>query len=159
MSFAATVIVLAIVWAAVTGGLSAPNILLGAVVAALALILLRDRFRSRGGAGRALRMVSLGFLFLRELVLSAISVAAWTLRPDAATAMAPAIIAFPLSVKRDIEITLLANLITLTPGTLTIDVSADKTHLYVHALHCPDPAALKRQIAEGFERKIIEAFR
>jgi multicomponent Na+:H+ antiporter subunit E len=158
MSFAATVAVLAIVWAVVTGGLTLPNLVLGAVIGALVLIVLRDRFRSRGRFGRVLRMVSLGLLFLKELLLSAISVAAWTLRPNAATAMSPAIIAFPLTVKRDLEITLLANLITLTPGTLTIDVSEDKSLLYVHALDCKDPAALKRQIADGFERKIMEAF-
>lgn len=159
MSFAATVIVLAVVWVAVTGVLSLPNLVLGAVIAALTLMLLRDRFRSRGRIGRALRILSLGLLFLRELMLSAISVATWVLRPNAATAMSPAIIAFPLTVKRDFEITLLANLITLTPGTLTIDVSDDRKLLYVHALDCRDPAALKSEIADGFERKIIEAFR
>jgi multicomponent Na+:H+ antiporter subunit E len=159
MSFAATVIVLAIIWAAITGGLTLPNIILGAAVAALALIFLRDRFRSKGGVGRALRLLSLGLFFLRELILSAISVAGWVLRPNAAAAMSPAIIAFPLTVTRDLEITLLANLITLTPGTLSIDVSADRKTLYVHALDCRDPAALSQQIADGFERKIIEAFR
>jgi multicomponent Na+:H+ antiporter subunit E len=159
MSFAATVIGLAIVWAAVTGALTLPNIVLGAVVAAVSLMLLRDRFRSRGGVGRALRMLSLGLFFLREVLLSAISVAAWVVRPNAATAMSPRIIAFPLTVTRDVEITLLANLITLTPGTLSIDVSDDRRTLYVHALDCRDPASLKKQIADGFERKIIEAFR
>lgn len=158
MSFAATVAILAIVWAAVTGALTLPNLVLGTVIGALVLIVLRDRFRSRGRVGRALRILSLALLFLKELMLSAISVAIWTLRPNPASTMSPAIIAFPLTVKRDLEITLLANLITLTPGTLTIDVSADKTLLYVHALDCRDPAALKRQIAEGFEKRIIEAF-
>ena len=159
MSFVATVVILAIVWAAVTGALTLPNLVLGAAVAALTLILLRDRFRSRGGFGRALRMISLALFFLREVLLSAISVAGWVLRPNAAKRMAPAIVAFPLTVTRDLEITLLANLITLTPGTLSIDVSSDRTVLYVQALDCRDPDSLKRQIAEGFERKIIEAFR
>ena len=159
MSFAATVVALAVVWAAVTGALTLPNLVLGAVVAALALMLLRDRFRSRGRIGRAFRMLSLGLFFLREVILSAISVAGWVLRPNAATLMSPAIIAVPLTVTRDLEITLLANLITLTPGTLSIDVSEDRTVLYVHALDCRDPASLKKQIADGLERKIIEAFR
>ena len=159
MSFAATVLVLAVIWAAVTGALTLPNLILGAVVAAATLMLLRDRFRSRGRIGRVLRILSLGLLFLRELMLSAINVAGWVLRPNAATTMSPAIIAFPLTVTRDLEIVLLANLITLTPGTLTIDVSDDRKVLYVHALDCRDPTALKKQIADGFERRIIEAFR
>ena len=69
------------------------------------------------------------------------------------------IFAFPLTVDRDFEITLLANLITLTPGTLSVDVSEDRRFLYVHALDCSDPAGTKRDIANGFEKKIMEAFR
>lgn len=159
MSIIATVIVLAVLWAAVTGGLTLPNVLLGALVGAVALFVVRDRVKARGGIGRMLRVASLGLLFLRELILSAVSVALWTLRPNVRATLSPAIIAFPLTVTRDIEITLLANLITLTPGTLTIDVSSDRKLLYVHALDCRDPEALKQQIASGFERKIIEAFR
>jgi multicomponent Na+:H+ antiporter subunit E len=71
----------------------------------------------------------------------------------------PGIIAYPLKVDRDFEITILANLITLTPGTLSVDVSDDRRILYVHAMDASDPEATKRDIAEGFERKIMEAFR
>ena len=71
----------------------------------------------------------------------------------------PGIFAYPLKVDRDFEITLLANLITLTPGTLSVDVSDDRRILYVHALDCSDPDQTRRDIAEGFERKIMEAFR
>ena len=159
MNIAASIVVLSVIWAAASGGLTLPNLLLGVVVAAAALLLIRDRLKSRGGLGRLLRFASLALLFLSELVLSAITVAVWTLRPNVRAGLAPAIIAFPLTVTRDIEITLLANLITLTPGTLSVDVSADHKRLYVHALDCRDPEGLKRQIADGFERKIIEAFR
>jgi multicomponent Na+:H+ antiporter subunit E len=63
-----------------------------------------------------------------------------------------------LTVRDDFQITLLANLITLTPGTLSVDVSADRRTLYVHALHCANPLAIRRDIADGFERRIMEAF-
>ena len=66
--------------------------------------------------------------------------------------------AYRLKVDRNFEITLLANLITLTPGTLSVDVSEDRRTLYVHALDCSDPDRLRRSIADGFERKIREAF-
>lgn len=159
MSFVATAIVLAVVWMAVTGSVTLANLVLGIAIAALALLLLRDRFPAKGGLHRALRLAALGVVFLRELLLSAISVGILTLRPNVRKSISPAIIAFPLTVTRDIEITLLANLITLTPGTLSLDVSPDKKLLYVHALNCESPDALKRSIAEGFERSIIEAFR
>ncbi|MGO8586911.1 Na+/H+ antiporter subunit E, partial [Rhizobium ruizarguesonis] len=71
----------------------------------------------------------------------------------------PGIFAFPLTVTSDFEITLLANLITLTPGTLSFDVSTDRRTLYVHALDCSYPEATKRDIVNCFERKIMEAFR
>ena len=71
----------------------------------------------------------------------------------------PGIFAYPLRVNRDFEITLLANLITLTPGTLSVDVSDDRRILYVHAIDCSDPDRLRQDIAAGFERKIMEAFR
>jgi multicomponent Na+:H+ antiporter subunit E len=71
----------------------------------------------------------------------------------------PGIFAYPLKVDRDFEITLLANLITLTPGTLSVDVSDDRRTLYVHALDCSDPDQTRQDIADGFERKILEAFR
>jgi multicomponent Na+:H+ antiporter subunit E len=71
----------------------------------------------------------------------------------------PGIFAYPLTVDRDFEITLLANLITLTPGTLSVDVSADRKTLFVHAIDCSEPEATRRDIATGFERKIMEAFR
>ncbi|MEO8683865.1 MAG: Na+/H+ antiporter subunit E, partial [Devosia sp.] len=53
---------------------------------------------------------------------------------------------------------LLANLITLTPGTLSIDVSDDRSVLYVHALMLGDRAALLASIASGFERRIKAVF-
>ncbi len=159
MRFAAAIALLAVLWAAVTGAITVANLVLGAVVAAIALWLIRERVGPRKGRGRALRIAALALLFLRELALSAVNVALWTLRPGLRQKLSPAIIAFPLTVDRDLEITLLANLITLTPGTLSVDVSDDRKWLYVHALDCKDPEALKQGIASGFERKILEAFR
>ena len=71
----------------------------------------------------------------------------------------PGIFAYPLKVDRDFEITLLANLITLTPGTLSVDVSDDRRLLFVHAIDCSDADKAVRDIRDGFERKILEAFR
>jgi multicomponent Na+:H+ antiporter subunit E len=159
MSFAAIVVMLALLWTIVTGAFTLPNLLLGALVGALALLLLRHQLAPLRERSRLVRLTSLALFFLRELMLSAVNVALWTVRPNLEKTMSPAIVAFPLSVSRDLEITVLANLITLTPGTLSVDVSDDRKWLYVHALDCKDPEALKQSIASGFERRIIEAFR
>ena len=65
----------------------------------------------------------------------------------------------PLDAKTDAEITLLANVVTLTPGTLSLDVSPDRSTLYVHAMFLESPEALRRDIKEGFEKRILELLR
>lgn len=147
-------VALALAWAAVTGSFTGINLTFGLTVGAFALFLIRGR---AGAYGRVGRVLSLVLLFLRELALSAWRVAVLVARPR--MALKPGIFAFPLTVTSDFEITLLANLITLTPGTLSVDVSEDRRVLYVHALDCSDPVGARRDIAEGFERKIMEAFR
>jgi multicomponent Na+:H+ antiporter subunit E len=74
--------------------------------------------------------------------------------------MHPGVIAVPLDARTDAEITLLANLITLTPGTLSIDVSADRKVLYIHTMDLgDDPVRFRREIKEGFERRLLEVMR
>ncbi|MBB3539789.1 MULTISPECIES: Na+/H+ antiporter subunit E [unclassified Rhizobium] len=150
-------VLLAIAWATVTGSASPHNLLFGFVVAALCLSVVREPYGSRGYLRRSRSIMLLGLLFLKELAISALKVAATVLTPT--MRLQPGIFAFPLTVDRDFEITLLANMITLTPGTLSVDVSDDRKTLYVHALDCSDPEGTKRDIANGFERRILEAFR
>ena len=107
---------------------------------------------------RLKRILSLTIMFFYELMASAVRVALVVIRPDLKKVVRPAIVAVPLTVKSDAEITLLANLITLTPGTLSIDVSPDKSVLYVHALSMDDRDAMIAEIANGFEKKVKEVF-
>lgn len=152
------VIVLALIWAAMSGTFSGLNLLLGAGIGAIAVLLLR-RSLGKGQSLRKVRsVVSLALLFVYELGVSAVRVAIVVLTPDLKSALRPAIIAFPLSVKSDAEITLLANLITLTPGTLSVDVSEDRDLLYVHTLTLDTREALIADIAAGFEAKVREVF-
>lgn len=149
-------LLLALAWVAVTGSFSLLNLLFGFALGALSLWLIREQVGAQSYFGRARRVVGLAALFLYELVISSVRVAWMVIHPR--ISLRPGIIAFPLQVTRDAEITLLANLITLTPGTLSVDVSPDRRFLYIHAVDVPDSEALKRDIASGFERKIIEAF-
>jgi multicomponent Na+:H+ antiporter subunit E len=150
-------LLLAIVWVAITGSASFLNLLFGFVLAAIALSIVRASYGGGLYLGRGRKIVSLLFLFLSELAKSAWAVAVAVMSPR--MDVKPGIFAFPLTVDHDFEITLLANLITLTPGTLSVDVSEDRKILYVHALDCSDPESIRRSIADGFERRILEAFR
>jgi multicomponent Na+:H+ antiporter subunit E len=150
-------VLLALAWTAITGSFTFANIAFGFALGAGSLYLIREETGYLGYFQRAGRVLSLAWLFLIELALSAWRVAVIVLRPK--MDLKPGIFAYPLKVDRDFEITLLANLITLTPGTLSVDVSEDRRTLYVHALDCSNPDDMRRDIAEGFERKIMEAFR
>ena len=149
-------LLMAIVWAAITGSASLHNLIFGFVLSTLALGVIREQINGTGYITRTLRVASLLWLFLVELAKSAWKVAVMVVSPK--LDIKPGIFAYPLTVTRDFEITLLANLITLTPGTLSVDVSDDKKVLYVHAIDCADPEGARRDIADGFERKIREAF-
>ncbi|WP_186390008.1 MULTISPECIES: Na+/H+ antiporter subunit E [unclassified Stappia] len=150
-------ILLALAWGAVTGSFAEVNLLFGFLLGTMALYLIREQ----AGSDRYLRRFWLIFVlamtFVYELVLSAVRVASIVLRPK--IELKPGIIAYPLTVDRDFEITMLANLITLTPGTLSVDVSDDRSTLYIHCIDVPDKQATIDDIKNSFERKILEAFR
>lgn len=146
-------LILALVWAAITNAFTPLNVFAGFIVGSFALGLLRYQFRTKY-FDRGRQMVKLILLFLYELVLSAFRVARDVLRPT--MRFRPGIIAYPLTLDDDVQITLLANLITLTPGTLSVDISTDKSTLYIHAMHAHDPDDVRKSIHQGFERQIKE---
>lgn len=150
-------LLLALGWAAATGNFTVPNLLFGALVGGFCLFLIRGQVGGARFWRRAMRVAALALLFLAELIQSAVRVGLLVLRPR--LELKPALIAFPLAAKSDVEITLLANLITLTPGTLSVDVSADRNFLLIHAIDVTDREALVRSIREGLERKVMEACR
>jgi multicomponent Na+:H+ antiporter subunit E len=158
MSTAFLVVILALIWAGISGNFTGLNLLFGGLIGAVAVLILREALSGPRSSRRIRRVVSLAVLFLYELMVSAVRVALVVIRPDMSKAVRPAIVAVPLTVKSDAEITLLANLITLTPGTLSVDLSADKSVLYVHALCMDDRDAMIADIANGFEKKIREVF-
>ncbi|AYD00156.1 Na+/H+ antiporter subunit E [Neorhizobium sp. NCHU2750] len=147
----------AIIWVAITGSTSIHNLIFGFALSTASLWIVRHEINARGYLRRLGLIFSLTVLFFKELAMSAWKVAVMVASPK--MDLKPGIFAFPLTVDRDFEITLLANLITLTPGTLSVDVSQDRRILYVHAIDCSDIEATKRDIANGFEKKILEAFR
>jgi len=145
---------LAWVWTALTESYTAANFVLGLVLAHVALRLsTTERARIRK-TGPALRFAA---FFLSEVVVSALRVAHDVLTPR--PRMRPAIVAVPLDVRTDGQITLLAILITLTPGTLALDVSPDRRTLLVHAMFAADADRVRHEIKHGFERRILELAR
>ncbi|MGA0287934.1 MAG: Na+/H+ antiporter subunit E [Phycisphaerales bacterium] len=149
--------VLALVWAATTEAFTAGNFAVGMVIGFVLLFGLR-RVIDSGAYFRDLwQIVVLIAFFLWELVLSNLRMAWYTIMP--LDRMRPGIVAVPLEEMSEVELLVLTNLITITPGTLTLDLSEDRRTLYVHAMDAADPDAVRRDIKKGFERKVLDALR
>lgn len=147
-------ILLALMWAALTGQFTIVNLLAGFALGYLVLWLFRPAARSSTYYRKPLLVVRLVLFFFYELIVSSVRVALLLISPR--PNLRPGIVAVPLSVQRDSEITLLACLITLTPGTLSLDVSPDRRVLYVHTIEVDDVEAFRASIKQGFERRIQE---
>lgn len=93
--------------------------------------------------------------FLKEVFMANIKIAYDIITPS--FRLRPTVIAFPLTVKTDLEITVLACMFTLTPGSLSLDVSKDRKILYVHVLYLQEGGveALIEKLKNGFERRLI----
>jgi multicomponent Na+:H+ antiporter subunit E len=157
MSLLTANLLLAVLWMALTDGFGGANLVVGLLLGYGVLFVSRRDGSPRGYLERAPQTLGFLLFFVRELVTSSLRVAYEALTPTVYTR--PAVLAVPLEARTDAEITLLACVVTLTPGTLTIDVSPDRRHLFVHAMFAGDSEAVRRQIKSGFERRLLRLLR
>ncbi|MEL6167685.1 MAG: Na+/H+ antiporter subunit E [Pseudomonadota bacterium] len=155
MSLFGTNLLLAIAWVALTGTVSLTGVLTGFVIGYGALWMIQPLTGESAYYRRVFAWLRLIAMFLYELILSSFSVAWDVLTPQHLAN--PTIVEMPLDVKTDAGILLVTNLISLTPGTLSLDVSPDRKTLLVHAMFADDPEALIRSLKDGMERWVIDA--
>jgi len=149
-------LMLAAVWAAFFGGFTWLTTLSGLVVGYGVLWLLQPLTGVDSTYfKRVWYWLKLLVLFHYELLVSSIYVIWDIVTPSHRSR--PAIFDMPLDVRSDTGILLVTNLISLTPGTLSIDVSEDRTTLKVHAMFAEDPDALQRELKSGMEKWVIDA--
>ena len=150
-------ILLAVIWAALWGSLTLMQLVIGFHVGFFTLWLTQPMFGAPSGYFlRAWRVVRLILFFIYDLCVSSVRVAYDVLTPKDYSN--PAILEMPLDVKSDIEILLVTNLISLTPGTLSLDVTPDRKTLIVHAMFADDPDAVINSLKSGMERMVKELF-
>lgn len=150
-------ILLALVWMALTGQFDFINFVFGFVVSFFSLLVIARGNQERGYFYRLPKIIGFFFFFLKELVKANLEVAYDVITPS--FYMKPGIVKIDLDAETDLEITLLANLITLTPGTLSLDVSDDRKVLYVHAMYIRDREQFVQSIKQGFEKRLLEILR
>lgn len=150
-------LLLAVVWASLWGSLTLFQLVVGFHVGFVILWIAQPLLGAPSGYYlRAYRVVRLVLYFLYDLCISSIRVAYDVLTPTDYSN--PAILEMPLDVKSDIEILLVTNLISLTPGTLSLDVTPDRKTLIVHAMFADDPDAVIASLKSGMERMVKEVF-
>lgn len=149
-------ILFALMWAILFGGFSLLNIGSGLVLGYGVLWLLQPLTGGPSGYfKRVWYWIKLIVMFHYELIVSSLDVL-WDIVTPTHRAR-PAIIEMPLDVKTDAGILLVTNLISLTPGTLSLDVSEDRTTLSLHVMFADDPDAVRKQLKNGMERWVIDA--
>ena len=150
-------VVLALVWMFLSHSYNPSSFIVGYLLGILILLGFRKFFNSRFYLIRVWAVIKLFFLFIKELIMANIAVLKVIIKPK--LDMKPGIFALKTDLKKPWEITLLANLITLTPGTLVLDVSDDNSTLYIHAMDINDVQLEIDGIKNSFEKAIMEVSR
>lgn len=147
---------IALVWMFLSVSFTASTFTVGFLLGLLMLWIM-DFFPERFYLYRIWAVIKLVTLFFKELIMANIQVLLLIVQPK--MKIKPAIFAFPTILEKDWEITLLSNLITLTPGTLVIDVSEDSKTLYIHCIDYGDADEAINSIKNTFEKAILEVSR
>jgi len=149
-------IFLAIAWAALTGRFQPVDLLFGFLLGYLILWIIMRMGQPNHYFRRITLILGLLGYFLVDLLRANIRMAGIILSPR--MKLRPAVIAVPLSLRSEAAIILLANLMTLTPGTLSLDISTDRCMLYIHTVYLGNPEQFKPELTDGYERRLKELF-
>lgn len=150
-------LLLAVTWVVLTGDVGGMNLLFGLFVGYLVLGVMQRQIPSlRGYTRRLPRLFKFVAFFAKELVVANLTVAFDIITP--VWHMKPGVIAMPLEAKTELEITMVANLISLTPGTLSLDVSDDRRVLFIHAMFLDNEQDLRDSLKD-MERRVLEILR
>lgn len=152
-------ILLIFVWVALTGQLNYPNFGFGAVLGFSILWLLTKNANKseKEYFYRVPKIIAFILYFLYDMLRANLQVAIDVITPNYHTT--PGIIKYDIDAKTDFEITMLTNIIALTPGTMVVDIADDKTHIYIHAMYLKDKEEFITKMKEKTEKKLLEILR
>jgi len=150
--------ILLVIWLLLANELSAGQILLGTVLG-WAVPLYTARFwPEQVVVRRPLLLLRFTAVVLYDILVANVAVARLILGRQ--ESLQPAFVVMPLALRSELAISLLANTISLTPGTVSAFLSADRRCLVVHSLHTTDPEELLATMRERYEtplKEILEA--
>lgn len=149
-------IILACLWMFLESSFSFATFIIGFIIGIFLLFFMRRFLGSRFYLFRLFALVKLVFRFLHDLIVSTVHVSRNVLKKD--MNIRPGLFRYDTTLETDWEVTMLALLITLTPGTLSIDISDDYKAIYVHSLHVPNIEEEIATIRKSYEGAIMEVF-
>jgi multicomponent Na+:H+ antiporter subunit E len=151
-------VMLALAWVAITGSFTAVNFGLGMAIGFVALMVSQRIPGVPRYTRRSWKVLTLSAFTAKEIVMANVRV---TRDLFGVKRTRPAIVRVPIRATTDAEVTLLAALVTLTPGSTAIDVAPDGTSMLVHVTNLPAGGVEEaiRSVQDGFERRILEVLR
>ncbi len=105
---------------------------------------------------RVFRFIIFVLYYLKELIVSSLYVAWDIITPK--DLMKPGIVEVPVDLKSETAVIAFANLISMTPGSLTMDMSPDKKKIYIHAMYLHDKQEFIDKMKNELEHKIRQIF-
>ena len=150
-------LLLIVVWQMLVNKITPGNLLLGAVLGVLIPLITAPYWPNTPRLRSIPRIVEYMLIVLWDICVANVQVAYVILFKSNANTR-PAWVTIPLELKTPEAITVLAGTITMTPGTVSSDLSADGRSLLVHCLDAPDPEAVRDQIKARYERRLMEIF-
>lgn len=148
---------LALAWCALVGRLTLLDLVVGYVIGFGLLGWLIPAPSARAYVRRIPRVFAFIMIYGYEVFVSSLRIAWEIVTPK--PRRSPGMVEVPLDVTSDAEIAMLANLITFTPGTVTIDIAEDRSHLIVHDMFLADPDASRKYIKQRYERWVMRLMR
>ncbi|WP_432711585.1 Na+/H+ antiporter subunit E [Pedobacter sp.] len=150
-------LLLSFIWVALTGSMYYSNFLFGFMIGFLILWVMNRNEDDQRYFYRVPKTIGFLFFFLYEMLVANFQVAYDVITPK--YFFQPGIIRYPLEATTDLEINLLSTIISMTPGTLILDISEDKKSLFIHVMYLKDKDKFITQMKNGFEKKLLEILR
>ncbi|WP_148863621.1 Na+/H+ antiporter subunit E [Marinobacter fonticola] len=146
-----------LVWQALANGVSGASVVMGLLLAWLLPLFTRNFWPNNPSVGRPVRFLLYVARVIWDIIVASFNVAFIVLNPRRRPK--PAFVSFPLELEHPLAISTLAGTISLTPGTVSADISDDQTLLLIHALDVGDETELIETIKRNYERPLREIFK
>lgn len=150
-------LLLSFIWVALTGEMYYSNFLFGFILGFFILWIMNLNGEDQRYFTRIPKAIMFVLYFLYKLLMANIQVAYDVITPR--YFFRPGIIQYRMEAITDIEVSLLSTVISLTPGTLILDISDDRKVLYIHVMYLKDREHFISDIRNGYEKKLLELLR